>query len=51
VRINHVWSLDFLADAFIAGKRFRILAVMDQYSRCSLSLLADTSITGEARGA
>lgn len=45
--INQVWSLDFLSDALSCGRRFRILGVMDQYSRECLALVADTSICGQ----
>lgn len=43
---NHIWSLDFMSDALEDGRRFRILGVMDQYSRQCLGLVADTSISG-----
>lgn len=45
-RINQVWSLDFMSDAFSDGRRFRIFGVMDQCSRECLALIADTSIGG-----
>ena len=41
------WSLDFLADVFGPGRRFRILAVIDDHTRECLALVADTSISGE----
>lgn len=44
--LNQVWSLDFVSDALSDGRRFRILGVMDQYSRECLSLTVDTSIGG-----
>jgi len=40
------WSLDFLSDVFGAGRRFRILAVIDDFSRECLALIADTSLSG-----
>lgn len=40
------WSLDFVSDAFTDGRRFRILAVVDDYSRECLALVADTSLSG-----
>lgn len=43
---NQRWSLDFVSDAFSDGRRFRILAVADDFSRECLSLVADTSISG-----
>lgn len=46
-RKNHIWSLDFMSDALADGRRFRILGVMDQYSRECLDLTVDTSISGQ----
>ena len=43
---NERWSLDFVHDAFQDGRRFRILAVVDDYSRECLALVADTSLSG-----
>ena len=45
-RINDRWSLDFVSDAFTDGRRFRVLAVIDDYSRECLALVADTSLSG-----
>ena len=45
-RTNERWSLDFVNDAFTDGRRFRILAVIDDYSRECLALVADTSLSG-----
>lgn len=46
MRPNERWSLDFLSDVFGRGRRFRILAVIDDATRESLALIADTSISG-----
>jgi putative transposase len=43
---NQRWSLDFVSDAFACGRRFRILAVVDDFTRECLTLVADTSISG-----
>jgi putative transposase len=40
------WSLDFVADTFGVSRRFRILAVIDDYTRECLALVADTSLSG-----
>lgn len=40
------WSLDFLSDVFGDARRFRILAVIDDFTRECLALVADTSISG-----
>jgi putative transposase len=44
---NQRWSLDFVSDAFTDGRRFRILAVVDDFSRECLCLVADTSLSGQ----
>jgi putative transposase len=41
------WSLDFVADTFGVARRFRILAVIDDFTRECLALVADTSISGQ----
>lgn len=45
-RPNERWSLDFVSDSFTDGRRFRILAVVDDYTRECLGLVADTSLSG-----
>ena len=44
--VGQVWSLDFMSDALVDGKRLRVLAVMDQCSRACLTAVADTSMPG-----
>lgn len=44
--INQRWSLDFVSDAFTDGRRFRVLAVVDDFSRECLTLVPDTSLSG-----
>ncbi len=43
---NQRWSLDFLSDAMADGRRFRILAIVDDFTRECLALVADTSLPG-----
>ena len=43
---NQRWSLDFVSDALTDGRRFRILAVVDDFTRECLALVADTSLSG-----
>ena len=43
---NQRWSLDFVSDSLVCGRRFRILAVVDDFSRECLALVADTSLSG-----
>jgi putative transposase len=38
------WSVDFLSDALADGRRFRILAIVDDFTRECLLLVADTSL-------
>jgi len=45
------WSLDFVSDTLTSSRRFRILAVVDDFTRECLGLVADTSLSGGARGA
>ena len=45
-RPNQRWSLDFVSDAFGCGRRFRILAAVDDFSRECLMLVADISLSG-----
>jgi putative transposase len=40
------WSMDFVADELAGGRRFRILTVVDQFSRMSPLLEPDFSLTG-----
>ena len=46
LRPNQRWSLDFVSDSLICGCRFRILCVVDDYTRECLALVADTSLSG-----
>ena len=43
---NLRWSLDFVADTLIHGRRFRILTLVDDFTRECLGLVVDTSLTG-----
>jgi transposase InsO family protein len=43
---NQRWSLDFVSDTFTDGRRFRILAIVDDFTRERLALVADTSLSG-----
>ena len=43
---NQRWSLDFVSDSLICGRRFRILCVVDDFTRECLALTADTSLSG-----
>jgi putative transposase len=43
---NQRWTLDFVHDQMTDGRRLRILAVVDDYTRECLPPVADTSISG-----
>ena len=43
---NQRWSLDFVADTLASGRRFRILTLVDDFTRECLGLVVDTSLTG-----
>jgi putative transposase len=44
--VNQRWSLDFVHDTISDGRKFRILAIVDDFTRESVRLIADTSISG-----
>ena len=41
---NHVWAYDFVQDRTHEGKKFRMLTVIDEYSRECLSIKVDRSL-------
>jgi putative transposase len=43
---NQRWSLDFVSDILADGRRFRVLVVVDDFTRECLALVADTSLSG-----
>jgi len=43
---NQRWSMDLMADRLENGRRFRLLTLVDHFSRVSPALVAGTSITG-----
>ena len=44
---NERWSMDFVSDQLSDGRRFRVLNVVDDYSRECVGQLTDLSISGE----
>lgn len=40
------WAMDFVSDHLVCGRRFRILAIVDQFSRRCPGVLVETSIPG-----
>ena len=45
-RANERWSMDFVSDKFGDGRSFRILTVIDQFTRECVALEADRSMMG-----
>ena len=43
---NQRWSLDFVHDQLVTGRRFRVLNVVDDVTRECLAAIPDTSISG-----
>ncbi len=43
---NQRWSLDFVSDMLADGRRFRVLVVVDDFTRECLALVVDTSLSG-----
>lgn len=43
---NQRWSLDFVSDQLASGRRFRVLNIVDDYSRECVGQIVDTSISG-----
>jgi putative transposase len=43
---NQCWSMDFVSDKFADGRSFRILTVIDQFTRECVALEADRAMTG-----
>ena len=45
-RPNQKWSMDFMSAKLLDGRWFRVLTVIDQFSRECLALLADRALNG-----
>ncbi len=45
-RANEIWAMDFVYDALLYGRRFKILTVIDIYTKECKALEVDTSING-----
>ena len=46
VRPNERWSMDFVTDSIVTGRRFRALVIVDDYSRECPAIEVDTSLGG-----
>jgi putative transposase len=45
-RLNQHWSMDFVSDSIVTGRRFRALTIVDDYSRECPAIEVDTSLGG-----
>jgi len=45
-RMNQIWSLDFMCDRLIDGRKIRLLNIIDEFTRESLKMVIDTSLSG-----
>lgn len=45
-RTNERWSMDFVTDSIVTGRRFRALTIIDNYSRECPAIEVDTSLGG-----
>lgn len=46
-RINERWSMDFVTDSLMNGRRFRSLTIVDDHSRENVAIEAGFPLTGE----
>ncbi len=46
-RINASWSMDFMTDSLLSGRKFRTLNLMDDFNREALAIEVDTSLPAE----
>jgi putative transposase len=47
VEPNQMWSIDFMSDSLVDGRKFRLLNVIDDYNRQSLAIEVDTSLPSQ----
>jgi len=45
--VNSSWSMDFMSDSMVSGRKFRTLNVMDDCSREALAIEVDTSLSAK----
>jgi len=46
-RPNQRWSMDFMQSTLAGGRKFRVLCVIDQFTRACLAIVVDFSINGQ----
>ena len=47
IRVNERWSVDFVSDQLATGRRFRVLNLVDDFSRECVLQVVDFSLSGE----
>src|SRR5205085_1388680 len=45
--INQSWSMDFMSDSMVSGRKFRTLNIIDDCTREVLAIEIDTSLSGK----
>lgn len=45
-KLNERWALDFVSDTLENGRRIRMMAVVDEYTRLCLGIIVDSSLGG-----
>lgn len=45
--VNRIWSMDFMSDSMVGGRKFRTLNIMDDGSREALAIEIDTSLSSK----
>lgn len=46
-RVNESWSMDFMADQLFDGRRFRLLTIVDDFTRESLAIEVGRALRGD----
>lgn len=46
-KVNENWSMDFMADQLFSGQRFRLLTLVDNFTRESLAIRVGKRLTGD----
>jgi putative transposase len=47
ITVNNIWSMDFMSDTMVHGRKFRTFNVMDDGSREALAIEIDTSLSSK----